>query len=46
MQHLSQAIAMTAQLRIASDDSSASEVIAEDVDHFEWTRQSSGKIGF
>ena len=46
MQHLSQAIAMTAQLRIASDDSSASEVIAEDVDHFEWTRQSSGRIGF
>ena len=46
MQHLSQTIAMIAQLRIASDGSSAPEVIAEDVDHFEWNRQTTGKIGF
>lgn len=46
MQHLSQTIATIAQLRIASDGTSASEVIAEDVDHFEWSRQTTGKIGF
>ena len=46
MQHLSQSIAMIAQLRIASDGSSDPEVIAEDVDHFVWSRQASGKIGF
>ena len=46
MQHLSQAIAMVAQLRIAADGQAAAEVTAEDVDHFEWTRQSAGKIGF
>lgn len=46
MQHLSQAIAMVAQLRIAADGQVAAEVTAEDVDRFEWTRQSAGKIGF
>lgn len=46
MQHLSQTIAMIAQLRIASDDTSALEIIAADVDHFEWSRQLAGKIGF
>ena len=46
MQHLSQTIAMITQLRIASDTASASEVTVEDVDHFEWSRQSTGKIGF
>ena len=46
MQHLSQTIAMIAQLRIASDTASPSEVTVEDVDHFEWSRQTTGKIGF
>ena len=46
MQHLSQTIATIAQLRIASDGTSVPEIIAEDVDHFEWSRQTTGKIGF
>lgn len=46
MQHLSQAIAMVAQLRIAADGQVVAEVTADDVDRFEWTRQSAGKIGF
>ena len=46
MQNLAQAIAMVSQLRIANDGQSVVEVTADDVDHFEWTRQSAGKIGF
>ena len=46
MQHLSQTIAMIAQLRIASDGTSAPEITAADVDHFEWSRQTTGRIGF
>ena len=46
MQHLSQTIAMISQLRIATDGALDPEVTAEDVDHFEWNHQATGKIGF
>ena len=46
MQHLSQAIAMVTQLRIAANGQTTAEITADDVEHFEWNRQATGRIGF